>query len=245
MNQNQPLQPPATEFAGDTANENRDPLTGEKGAHPLGTGLGAVIGGAAGAVGTVAAGAVLGPAGVAVGLALGAVAGGYAGKGAAEAINPTDEDPLWREHFEQADWLGENDTFADYEAAFRVGRDGFHRFNNALRFEEVERDLEQDYMNGDGRFAAPWHKARSAARAAWDMEAEKSASQHSEDTAFASAAPTVSATVNTRTTRARADEMPPPAGDEAVSDGPLDVNAVLTPTGDRMPINQPRQEGRL
>ena len=65
---------------------NRDPISGELGAHPVGTGVGAVAGGvAAGAV----VGSVAGPVGTAVGAAVGAVAGGLAGKGVAEVLDPT------------------------------------------------------------------------------------------------------------------------------------------------------------
>ncbi len=71
---------------GPAGSPNRDPLTGEQGAHPIGTGLGAAAGGVAAgaAVGTVA-----GPIGTVVGAAVGAVTGGLAGKGAAEAVDPT------------------------------------------------------------------------------------------------------------------------------------------------------------
>src|SRR5260221_4354034 len=71
---------------------NRDPLTGAPGAHPLGTGLGAVAGGAAtgAAIGTVA-----GPVGTAAGIVAGAVVGGLAGKGVAEKVDPTVEDAYW------------------------------------------------------------------------------------------------------------------------------------------------------
>ena len=66
--------------------ENRDPITGAPGAHPVGTGVGAAAGGiAAGA----AAGSVAGPVGTVVGAAVGAVAGGLAGKGVAEKVDPT------------------------------------------------------------------------------------------------------------------------------------------------------------
>ena len=65
---------------------NPDPLTGAPGAHPVGTGLGAVSGAAAGA----SIGAAAGPVGAAVGTLVGAVAGALAGKGAAEAVNPTE-----------------------------------------------------------------------------------------------------------------------------------------------------------
>ena len=65
---------------------NPDPLTGAPGAHPVGTGLGAVSGAAAGA----SIGAAAGPVGAALGTVVGAVAGALAGRGAAEAVNPTD-----------------------------------------------------------------------------------------------------------------------------------------------------------
>ena len=59
---------------------NRDPLSGALGAHPVGTGVGAVAGGAGAgaAIGTVA-----GPLGTAVGMAAVAIVGGLAGKGVA------------------------------------------------------------------------------------------------------------------------------------------------------------------
>lgn len=217
-----------------TAHENRDPLTGEPGAHPLGTGIGAMLGGAAGAAGTVAAGALLGPAGVAVGLALGAVAGGYAGKGAAEALNPTEDEPLWREHFEQAGWGEGGEAFGDYEVAFRLGQNGYHRFLH-MRFEEVERDLEQDYMNGEGRFGPPWSRARQAARAAWDMEADKALADPDRPPAPALNADAVDPPVRPAQNKPHMDQD----GQRPASDGPDQVSTVLTPLGERMPIIQP------
>ena len=71
---------------------NADPITGEPGAHPVGTGLGAVGGAATGAT----VGALGGPVGAVVGGAVGAVVGGLAGKGAAEVVNPTEEEAYWR-----------------------------------------------------------------------------------------------------------------------------------------------------
>ena len=63
-----------------------DPITGEPGAHPVGTGVGAAAGGiAAGAE----AGSVAGPVGTVFGAAVGAVAGRLVGKGVAEKIDPT------------------------------------------------------------------------------------------------------------------------------------------------------------
>ena len=78
-----------TTVLGSTATtDNADPLTGEHGAHPVGTGVGAVSAGAAG----MAIGSVGGPIGAIIGGIAGAVVGGLAGKGLAESVNPTVED---------------------------------------------------------------------------------------------------------------------------------------------------------
>lgn len=64
---------------------NEDPITHEKGAHPVGTGLGASGGAVAGA----AIGSMVGPLGTLAGGIVGAIAGGLAGKEVAESANPT------------------------------------------------------------------------------------------------------------------------------------------------------------
>src|SRR4051812_15789725 len=73
-------------------NPNRDPITSEPGAHPVGTGAGAAAGGITGA----GLGAAGGPVGSAVGAAAGAVAGGFAGKAGGEKFNPTASAELGR-----------------------------------------------------------------------------------------------------------------------------------------------------
>lgn len=69
---------------------DRDGVAASVGAHPVGTGVGALAGGAAAgaAVGTVA-----GPVGTAIGAAVGAVGGGLAGKEVAEEIDPAADSP--------------------------------------------------------------------------------------------------------------------------------------------------------
>jgi len=76
---------------------NRDPITDEPGAHPIGTGIGATGGAVAGA----AAGSIAGPIGAAVGGVVGAVVGGLAGHAAGEAVNPTAEEAFWRENYDK------------------------------------------------------------------------------------------------------------------------------------------------
>lgn len=64
---------------------NKDPITDEAGAHPIGVGAGAGSGALAGA----AIGSMAGPLGTIVGGMIGGIAGGLAGKEVAEAANPT------------------------------------------------------------------------------------------------------------------------------------------------------------
>src|SRR6185312_682607 len=94
---------------------NRDPITGEPGAHPVGTGVGAAAGGmaAGAAVGTAA-----GPVGTAVGAAAGAIAGGLAGKAVAEHYDPTAEDAYWRQNFEREPYFQKGMTYEDYGPAY-------------------------------------------------------------------------------------------------------------------------------
>src|SRR5436305_4404539 len=92
--------------------ENRDPLSGEKGAHPVGTGVGAA---AAGAAAGAAGGMMAGPAGAAVGAVLGAVAGGLAGKGVAESIDPTVETEYWRNNYKSRPYYESGHEFEHYE----------------------------------------------------------------------------------------------------------------------------------
>lgn len=72
---------------------NRDPLTGQKGSHPVGTGIGAAGGASTGAL----IGAVGGPVGVAVGAVVGGIAGAVVGKNAAEVMDPTDPEAREKE----------------------------------------------------------------------------------------------------------------------------------------------------
>ncbi len=145
------------------ADENRDPISGATGSHPVGTGLGAVAGGAAtGAV----VGSVAGPIGTAAGIVGGAIVGGLAGKGVAEAINPTEEDAYWRErHSTQT--FARNRPYEDFSPAYRTGYEGYGRYGNSRSFDECEIELRQDYERTKGRSNIAWDDARYAARAAW------------------------------------------------------------------------------
>jgi hypothetical protein len=139
-------------------------LTGEAGAHPVATGVGAA---AVGAAGLAVGAAVAGPIGVAVATAGGAFIGGYVGKALGEVIDPTSEEAFWREEHRNQPYAETEVAFDDYAPAYRVGYLGYHKFGGRERtFEDAERDLEESY--NETRARVPWMRARVAAKAAWD-----------------------------------------------------------------------------
>ncbi|MDB6054748.1 MAG: hypothetical protein JWN25_2271 [Verrucomicrobiales bacterium] len=142
---------------------NRDPITGTPGSHPIGTGIGAAAGGAAtgAAIGTVA-----GPVGTVIGMAAGAVVGGLAGKGVAEAIDPTVERGYWKDNYNTRPYVEKNSTWEHYEPAYRTGYEGYGRYQGK-RFEDVESNLRSDYEKTRSKAGLEWDKAKLATRDAW------------------------------------------------------------------------------
>jgi uncharacterized protein YcfJ len=153
--------------------ENRDPITGEKGSHPIGTGLGAA---ATGAAAGAAGGAMAGPAGVAVGAVIGAVAGGLAGKEIAESINPTAETEYWRTNYKTRPYVEQGHEFEVYEPAYRYGWEARTKYEDK-NFDEVESDLSRDWAKARGKSSLEWNKARHATRDAWDRLANTTTSR--------------------------------------------------------------------
>ena len=146
-----------------TGNENRDPLSGEPGAHPVGTGVGAVLGGLATGAAT---GTVAGPIGTAVGAAVGAVLGGLAGKGVAEGIDPTAEDAYWRENYNKRPYVESGARYDDYGPAYAYGLSAYSRYPGRS-FDELDPELSRDWDNARGSSSLGWDRARGASRDAW------------------------------------------------------------------------------
>ena len=121
------------------ADDNRDPISGERGAHPVGTGLGA---------------------------AAGAIVGGLAGKGVAELIDPTAEEAYWRENFSSRSYVNSNSTFDDYGPAYRFGVRSYGQAKGRT-FEQAEADLGREWERDKGSSRLQWNEARHAARDAW------------------------------------------------------------------------------
>ncbi|MBC7938839.1 MAG: hypothetical protein H7Z19_03595 [Chitinophagaceae bacterium] len=151
-----------------TGNENRDPLSGEPGAHPIGTGVGATLGAV---VAGAAAGSIVGPIGTVIGMAIGATLGGLAGKGVAENIDPTAEDAYWRNEYRGRPYVDANATYDNYGPAYSYGVAAFGRYEGR-HFELIEPELARDWNTMRGRSDLSWDQARPAVRDAWQRMSE-------------------------------------------------------------------------
>lgn len=148
------------------ADSNPDPLTGEPGAHPVGTGVGAA---GAGAVGAAIGGTVGGPVGAVVGAAIGSVAGGLVGKSVAESIDPTIENEYWRTNYNTRPYVEQGYDYTDYEPGYRTGYEGYSTYyGQGLTYDQAEPHLRQNYESKHGTGRVGWDKAKYAARDAWD-----------------------------------------------------------------------------
>lgn len=149
---------------------NRDPITGEPGAHPVGVGAGAASGSIAGAV---IGGAVAGPIGVGVGAVVGAVTGAMAGKGAAEAINPTAEHEFWRVEYKNRPYFTTGTPYEQYGPAYQYGIVSYEKYKGKT-FIEVEPQLGRDWESRRGQSKLSWMHSKEAAQDAW-LRVEKAA----------------------------------------------------------------------
>jgi hypothetical protein len=159
-----------TEFD-ETHDENRDPITGAPGSHPVGVAVG---GTAAGAAGAVIGGLVGGPAGAVVGGAIGAVAGGLTGKSVAEVIDPTVEEAYWREHYNKRPYYSPGRQYYEYGTAYRYGWESAGNPEYSGRsFEEIESDLEREWPSYRGSNAGEWKDLKEAIRDAFNRIRER------------------------------------------------------------------------
>ena len=148
-------------MAADERDMNRDPITNELGAHPVGTGIGATGGAVAGAT----AGVVGGPIGMAVGAVVGAVAGGLMGKAAAEAVNPTAEESYWRDNYSRESYYEKGREFDEYAPAYRLGVTGRTQHQD---WDAAEPKLASQWESSRGGSSLSWPQAKHASRAAWN-----------------------------------------------------------------------------
>ena len=154
----------------DEVDENRDPLSAEPGAHPVGVAAGGTSGAAAGtAIGT----AIGGPVGGIIGAAAGAIAGGLAGKGIAETVNPTEEEKYWQEAYKNRPYYRHGASYEQYAPGFQYGWESASRPEyQGHAFQEVESQLEREWPNY--YTAAEFSEYRDATRDAYERIFQRS-----------------------------------------------------------------------
>jgi hypothetical protein len=142
---------------------NPDPLTGEPGSHPVGTGVGAAGGAATGAA---IGGAVGGPAGALIGAAIGGIAGGFAGKGIAESVNPTEEDAYWRSNYATRPYA-KGRSYDELRPAYEYGWNS-RVAHHGRKWNEAETDLQSGWETTKDKSRLGWHEAKGAVQDAWN-----------------------------------------------------------------------------
>ena len=147
---------------------NEDPVSGEAGFHPLGTGVGAAVGAATtGAV----IGSIAGPVGALAGSIVGGVAGALAGKAVAEEFNPTLELEYWRVEYPKRNYYDPSYPFESMQHAYRVGWETSmdHDSWEAAQSEAQQRyDALSNWENEGGAVRMGWEQAREAAKDAFE-----------------------------------------------------------------------------
>lgn len=154
-----------TSFENENTSEDRnlDAITGEPGAHPMGTGVGTAVGGA---LAGFAGGAVAGPVGATVGAVMGAVLGAYAGKRVAEQLDPSFELTHWRREYPNRTYFHAAIPFEDISPAYQYGWEA--RLSGMYeRIEEALVDAEARWkLNGNQKIL--WSEVEPAFRDAWE-----------------------------------------------------------------------------
>lgn len=149
----------------ETVDQNRDPITGAPGSHPVGVGVGGAAGGAAGAL----AGAVFGPIGLLVGATVGTIAGASAGKGVAESIDPTAEREYWRGEYVSRDYIDKSrDYDTHYAPAYEYGAASRGKYADRTWDAALESDLARDWGTQRSTSELDWDAAQPAVKDAWE-----------------------------------------------------------------------------
>ena len=92
--------------------------------------------------------------------------GGLAGKGAAEAVNPTDEDAYWRDAHGREPYYSDADTYEDYGHPYRHGYQSV--IEGLSDWNEVRSDLQQRWDADRQSSRLNWMDAEPAVKAPWE-----------------------------------------------------------------------------
>ncbi|HEY9420689.1 MAG TPA: hypothetical protein VIW92_04680, partial [Thermoanaerobaculia bacterium] len=101
-----------------------------------------------------------------VGAAVGGVMGGLAGKGVAEAVNPTEEDSYWSSTYNTRPYAA-NRSYDDLAPAYRYGWESRARHHDR-DWNSVENDLEHGWEKAKGNSKLAWSDAKHATKDAWN-----------------------------------------------------------------------------
>ena len=146
-------------------NLNQDAITGEIGAHPVGTGIGAASGAGTAAI---AGGVLAGPAGAIAGAVFGAVAGGLAGKEVAEAANPTIADIYWSTNYSSRPYIKKGANYEYYRPAYNFGYEQ-RVANSNKKFDETEQLFRTKWDSSKNVKKLEWNEAREAVRESYEL----------------------------------------------------------------------------
>ena len=142
-----------------------DPMADAVNAPEGGSDVSNAAGGAA--AGAIAGTVIAGPVGTVIGAAMGAIAGGIASLRDADAIDPSQEDAYWREHFVNRSYVENGSSFDDYGPAFGYGVNAYTQYAGRT-FDSIETDLSHGWKTARGGSKLDWDRARNATRDAWD-----------------------------------------------------------------------------
>jgi hypothetical protein len=95
------------------------------------------------------------------------VVGGLAGKGVAEAVDPTREDAYWRENYSSRPYVDRGSSYSDYGPAYALGVGAVGRYPGRS-FDELEPELSRQWTADGGVSTLRWDSASPAAREAWN-----------------------------------------------------------------------------
>jgi hypothetical protein len=100
-----------------------------------------------------------------------------AGKGVAEAINPTEEDAYWSNEYQNRPYYRPGTDYDEYAPAYRYGYTSAAQ-HHGRSWDEMETNLERDWSNSRGQSSMDWDRARQPARDAWDRATTRIASMN-------------------------------------------------------------------
>ncbi|KAI5930735.1 Collagen alpha-5(VI) chain [Manis javanica] len=89
-----------------------------------------------------------------------------AGKGAAEAVNPTVEDAYWRDAYQSEPYYVAGRSYEEYRPAYELGWNAAAARRDA-DFDAFDAEWEREWTTRRGASHLDWDQARPAARAAW------------------------------------------------------------------------------